>query len=117
MPDYGCFHTADNGSSYRGGASATASGATCAPWAFLENDVEFNYCRNPNQTQAAAPWCYTDTDRTTWELCDVNRCTACYSGAGGDYIGGAKFSITNKECLPWTDPGQTLYAIADFEQT
>ena len=47
----------------------------------------------------------------------MNRCTACYSGAGGDYIGGAKFSISNKECLPWTDPGQTLYAIADFEQT
>jgi len=114
VPEPGCFHTADRGLSYKGGVSETASGGNCFAWDFLEGGREFNYCRNPNQTHAA-PWCYTDGSRSTWELCDVRRCTACVSGAGADYTGGANLATSGGECLPWAQ--QTLYTIDSFVQT
>lgn len=39
------------------------------------NDINNNYCRNPNET-LAAPWCYSDVgNKLNWDYCNITQCS------------------------------------------
>jgi len=74
-----------DGSGYRGTASTTRSGLSCIPWAH-QTDIQtvkhleliggHNYCRNPEgEYQDKQPWCYTNDDHVTREICAIRQCS------------------------------------------
>ncbi|XP_057711499.1 hepatocyte growth factor activator isoform X2 [Corythoichthys intestinalis] len=86
-PESECYD--GRGVSYRGAASATASGDRCLPWdsdllydelhvgtvrgAFRKGLGKHAHCRNPDGDKK--PWCYTlSNDAISWEYCTVPSC-------------------------------------------
>ncbi|XP_040261466.1 coagulation factor XII [Bufo bufo] len=82
-----CYH--GNGTSYRGTANVTVTGAACLNWEsdIIQHEVSWysgkhaqrhglgyhSYCRNPDgDTQ---PWCFTmKNESVTWEHCLIPQC-------------------------------------------
>ena len=77
------------GEEYRGTAATTVSGHACVPWASVhQTEIQtvrhleliggHNYCRNPaaeaGELRDTAPWCYTDHDTVTREVCAIRQC-------------------------------------------
>jgi len=72
---------------YRGKLAVTKSGHKCQDWnkdtVHTNNNLEpedkpnaglvKNYCRNPDNYSGGA-WCYTLSEGTRWELCDIPLC-------------------------------------------
>ena len=75
------------GAGYRGTVSKTRHGLKCQRWdsqfphkhAHITSEthpnagLEENYCRNPDR-ESSGPWCYTTSDNTRWDYCDVPLC-------------------------------------------
>jgi receptor tyrosine kinase-like orphan receptor 1 len=75
----------DAGEDYRGTASTTRSGYSCVPWGHHQQELPVmdhlqligghNYCRNPpGALHEAEPWCFTNDDLVTREVCGLQRC-------------------------------------------
>ena len=79
---HSCYQ--ERGQEYRGTASTTRSGYSCVPWSHHQKEINMmehleligghNYCRNPEQ-QEAEPWCFTNDDLVTREVCGLQQCT------------------------------------------
>ncbi|XP_071956870.1 uncharacterized protein [Antedon mediterranea] len=73
-----------NGETYRDKASYTQSGHRCFSWSKLnqygisvsfDNDLESNYCRNPDNS--SAPWCYyKPDDDIVKDYCQIDKCSS-----------------------------------------
>lgn len=77
---------------YIGTANHTALGIPCQRWdsqephshdythpdLFPEANISdaHNFCRKLDREQ---PWCYTTSDHTTWDYCDIPICGGCHS--------------------------------------
>ena len=81
---HSCYR--EQGRGYRGTAATTRSGYSCVPWSHHQKEVSVvehlelvgghNYCRNPEgQYQEQEPWCFTNDDRVTREVCALPQCT------------------------------------------
>ena len=84
-----CARRSTKGRDYRGTLDYTQSGVMCQPWnrnyphkhnyddTIKEDDLKFNYCRNPGG-EKARPWCFTTladkNNNPRWEYCDINLC-------------------------------------------
>jgi hypothetical protein len=74
---------------YRGKRTCTSKGLHCATWQYREiqtfNNSSFpegtvaakSFCRDPDG-QKGSPWCFTDGLATTWDYCDIPRCSGIY---------------------------------------
>jgi len=80
--DVSCYMKADQGTTYRGLVSLSASGSNCAKWVDVEaaskfSDSEYygnhNYCRNFKEAGYDTPWCYA-VDTGKEELCVIPQC-------------------------------------------
>eukprot|EP00105_Crassostrea_gigas_P023839 XP_011443863.1 PREDICTED: plasminogen [Crassostrea gigas] len=83
-PSIECLGADDpKGLKYNGLVNKTKSGKTCQAWgkqrphshSFQRLADQGNFCRNPDSE--AAPWCYTTSSGTRWELCDIPDCGQC----------------------------------------
>ncbi|XP_028996569.2 plasminogen-like [Betta splendens] len=83
VPEQIC--TTGRGQAYRGTIAVTESGRTCQSWSsqtphqhnrtpenYPCNDLDNNYCRNPDNEKR--PWCYTTDPDSRWEYCNVPSC-------------------------------------------
>mmetsp|Transcript_31960 Transcript_31960/g.69987 ORF Transcript_31960/g.69987 Transcript_31960/m.69987 type:complete len:174 (-) Transcript_31960:27-548(-) len=82
-----CYKSKDNGQTYRGLVSHTASGRTCQSWtsqhphrinvAEADDDADglgnHNFCRNPSGSQDK-PFCYTMDSNKETEACNIPEC-------------------------------------------
>jgi len=74
-----CGSAASKQADYCGTKATTVSGRTCQAWAsdfphdHSFNDLEANYCRNPDNEGCGA-WCYTTDPNKRWECCNVPDC-------------------------------------------
>ena len=101
---------------YVGNATTTLSGHTCQVWsadtpnAHNFNSVgDHNYCRNPTGYPALpAVWCYTTSNTTRWEQCDIPVCVqsaeeiGCQPTDGTDYTGQANKTVGGPSCQKWS---------------
>ncbi|XP_071226207.1 plasminogen-like [Salvelinus alpinus] len=102
------------GMDYRGTKSKTNSGKTCQRWASKyphkpnmtpsthpKNDLESNFCRNPDG-DSKGPWCYTTDPDTRWETCNVQNCSEeCMHCSGKNYRGKISTTENGYTCQHW----------------
>ncbi|XP_052099357.1 plasminogen-like isoform X2 [Mytilus californianus] len=108
IKEKGCKKTAQ-GSEYRGMISTTISNRACQSWKLNTphrhrfNNLDENYCRNPDGEPA--PWCYTTDPKKRWEVCNVPFCIkekGCKKTAqGSEYRGMISTTISNRACQSW----------------
>ena len=79
------------GGDFRGTISQTRKGLTCQRWdsqfphrhmhitpeTHPNDGLEENYCRNPDGEER--PWCYTASEGTRWDYCDVPLCQSKFT--------------------------------------
>ncbi|CAG5076843.1 Oidioi.mRNA.OKI2018_I69.PAR.g8564.t1.cds [Oikopleura dioica] len=105
---------------YTGTISTTRSGRTCQKWSaqyphqhsmnemfvesYGEQDLDTNYCRNPDNMEDGA-WCYTTDSNKRWEYCDIPACdcVSFYSGNQANYEGKISVTESGKKCDVWVD--------------
>ncbi|KAM9097595.1 hepatocyte growth factor-like protein isoform X1 [Sarcophilus harrisii] len=103
----------NNGISYRGTVGITAEGLSCQHWNHkfptdhkyiptLQNGLEKNYCRNPDNDQQG-PWCYTTNPKVRFQTCGIKTCqeATCFTCNGEDYRGSVDYTESGKECQRW----------------
>ncbi|XP_033373405.1 hepatocyte growth factor-like protein isoform X5 [Parus major] len=113
----GCFR--GKGEGYRGRVNVTVSGIPCQRWDsqvphkhhFMPSkypckDLQENYCRNPDGSEA--PWCFTSRPTVRIAFCfHIRRCPdeqdaqECYHGHGKHYHGHVSKTRKGITCQPW----------------
>ncbi|XP_025079259.1 uncharacterized protein LOC112555197 [Pomacea canaliculata] len=69
---------------FSGPVNRTKNNTKCVPWSTTKfinpedfpkgnEDLRLNYCRNPSNSQTQ-PWCYTNSNGTTYQHCDIPHC-------------------------------------------
>lgn len=131
IPRRRCGEAAKNQSDYRGDATVTASGKTCAKWdtsaiasqrghtaaEYPWSGLVGNFCRNPDGLRESA-WCYLDDG--TWEDCGVPYCDIeCgpFNERSEDYRGNTALTVNNKRCLPWLDHTDLVFSDSMIEES
>ncbi|XP_071611681.1 hepatocyte growth factor-like protein isoform X7 [Heliangelus exortis] len=112
-----CFR--GKGESYRGRVNVTVSGIPCQRWdaqtphrhhfvpeKYTCKDLQENYCRNPDGSEA--PWCFTSRPTIRIAFCfQIRRCPdeldtqECYHGRGQHYHGHVSKTRKGITCQPW----------------
>ncbi|XP_030314209.1 hepatocyte growth factor-like protein isoform X5 [Calypte anna] len=112
-----CFR--GKGESYRGRVNVTVSGIPCQRWdaqtphrhhfvpeKYPCKDLQENYCRNPDGSEA--PWCFTSRPTIRIAFCfQIRRCPdeldtqECYHGRGQHYHGHISKTRKGITCQPW----------------
>ncbi|XP_008936753.1 PREDICTED: hepatocyte growth factor-like protein, partial [Merops nubicus] len=113
----GCFR--GKGEGYRGRVNVTVSGIPCQRWdaqsphqhhfvpeKYPCKDLQENYCRNPDGSEA--PWCFTARPTVRVAFCfHIRRCPdelsaqECYHGHGEHYRGHVSKTRKGITCQPW----------------
>ncbi|XP_054136981.1 hepatocyte growth factor-like protein isoform X4 [Melozone crissalis] len=113
----GCFR--GKGEGYRGRVNVTVSGIPCQRWdsqvphkhhfvpeKYPCKDLQENYCRNPDGSEA--PWCFTSRPTIRIAFCfHIRRCPdeqdaqECYHGHGKHYHGHVSKTRKGITCQPW----------------
>ncbi|KAK0681111.1 HGFL protein, partial [Pygoscelis papua] len=113
----GCFR--GKGEGYRGRVNITVSGIPCQRWdaqtphqhhftpeKYPCKDLQENYCRNPDGSEA--PWCFTARPTIRVAFCfHIRRCPdelgaqECYHGHGERYHGHISKTRKGITCQPW----------------
>ncbi|XP_018430561.1 PREDICTED: hepatocyte growth factor-like protein [Nanorana parkeri] len=119
-----CF--TGRGEGYRGKASVTTSGIPCQRWdsqtphkhrfvpeKYPCKNLEENYCRNPDGSEA--PWCFTSNPNIRVAYCfQIKRCpddvtdTGCFHGNGETYSGSANRTRKGVPCRNWSEKANDI---------
>ncbi|NXG37332.1 HGFL protein, partial [Dromaius novaehollandiae] len=114
----GCFK--GKGEGYRGRVNVTVSGIACQRWdaqtphkhhfmpeKYPCKDLQENYCRNPDGSEA--PWCFTTRPTLRVAFCfQIRRCADelgaqdCYHGHGEQYHGHVSKTRKGITCQRWS---------------
>uniref|UniRef100_H2YUH2 Kringle domain-containing protein n=1 Tax=Ciona savignyi TaxID=51511 RepID=H2YUH2_CIOSA len=135
-----CFN--GRGVLYNGTINTVISLSPCENWRGVYKAMieaaglsTHNYCRNPNPSVRAGPWCYARGDQT-WQYCSVPRCPtkegeifaippcntqdclSCLQGNGRLYRGDVKQSANGNACLPWSthQSSQSLFPQSEYPE-